>query len=95
MSPLLSDVLLKIAEFKPVFAPLIVHCQDGLLPWLVADAVNVTFCPLHIVPAGDALMLTLGVVRGNTVIVTFCEVACEGWAHNALESILTDITSPF
>ena len=57
-------------------------------------AVKVTELPAHIVVA-LALTLTVGVVEGDTTIVTAFEVAAAGEAQAAFEVITTVTTSPF
>jgi len=61
---------------------------------LVIFAVNVTFVPLQIGPAGAATILMVGISIGFTVIVILFEVTDTGLAHGSLDVRMHVITSP-
>jgi hypothetical protein len=65
-----------------------------VVPPLTAVAVNVTGKPLQMTPLGSALMLTLGVTKGFTVIFRELLVTCLLVAQETSEVKMQVITSP-
>ena len=71
ISPFASDVLVYVEFVAPViFVPLFFHWYVGATPPFVGLAVNVTFVPAHIAPAGTAAILMLASKIGSPVTVT-------------------------
>ena len=60
------------------------------MPPLVGEAVNVTAVPAHIVPDGDAEILTAGTSTGFTVIVIVFDVAVTRVVQTAFGGITVD-----
>ena len=77
-----------------MLTPPFFHWYVGVVPPLVGVAVNITDVPEQIAPAGFAEMLTLAVTLGSTVMVIPVDVAGDPLTHDALEVIVTVITSP-
>lgn len=65
-SPLAKVVVLNVFEFVPTGLPFTYHWYCGPGPPLTGVAVNVTFCPGHIEPAGFCTILTEGTTFGCT-----------------------------
>lgn len=78
----------------PTGKPFTFHIYVGEGPPLLMFDVKVTDCPRHIVFPGFAVMLTVGVKIGLTIIVMLLLVAVGGVAHVALLVIVQVTTWP-
>src|SRR5687767_7368458 len=76
----------------PTFTPFFFHWKCGVVPPFVMLAVNVTGEPAQIVVL-DALMLTVGVTLGVTVITTPLDVSVPFVWHDAFEVSITVMVS--
>lgn len=77
--PLLRVLLLYVALLVPTLLPFTFHWYIGLLPALLATAVNVALPPAQIVVA-TVEMLTVGVLEFPTVIVIAFELTLNNLA---------------
>jgi hypothetical protein len=91
--PLVKVVLVKILLVVgvPWLTPFICHWYSGLVPPLVGVALKVTDVLLQIEVA-EATILTEGVTKGFTVIVTVLDVAGLPVAHGAAFDVSITLT---
>ena len=64
-----------VAEFVPTIALFLYHWYEGVLPPLVGVAVNVTEVPAQTAPGGLAVIDTLAVTEGVSVMVALPSIA--------------------
>ena len=79
-----------------IFTPPFCHWYVGVVPPLLGVAVNVTFVPAQMAPAGDATIVTLAGKFGFTIIVIVFDVAGLPVKHGvAFDVMITLIASVF
>jgi Flp pilus assembly protein TadB len=92
--PLARDALVYVGLFVPTLAPFTLHWYAGVVPPLTGVAVKVTKVPAQ-TGLDEAVIETLAVTIGLTVIVTVLDVAGLPVLQGAFEVITTYIASPF
>ena len=81
--------------FVPTTVDPIFQANDGEIPPLLGEAVKVTLFPVQMLLPGFALMITLGVTFGFTVIVILFDVAGLPATQFAFDVIIQEIRFPF
>jgi hypothetical protein len=90
-SLLFSVLSVYVALLVPTTLPFFFHWNTGVLPPLVGVAVNVTLVPGHIVPVGEAAILTLTGWLGLIVTVMPVLVAGLPVAHGVILDVSTHV----
>ena len=89
---LFNAVVVNVALLVPAFTPFTFHWYAGVVPPLLAVALNVTLVPAQIVVA-LAEILTLAVNVGLTVMLMLFDVAGEPVKHSVALLVKTTVTA--
>jgi hypothetical protein len=92
--PFVRPAFVYVELFDPTLLPFNCHWYVGVVPPLVAVAVNVTLVPAQIAPLGLAAIITLAGKFGFTIIVIIFDVAGEPVAHVAFDVMIHVIWLP-